>query len=323
MKEKSISLNNIFLYDPKKILFDERRFSIDSKNKEYYTKYNEFNSSFFSTGNSTFDYFNSTNKNKNNILKAKESFLTHKLRNDHVLNNIQMKTIYNNKNINPLYKLSLSKSSELFTKLISANKKYKNEHMSSSIDYNLLNKNNKIPPITNFNNNIIKNTLNNVKLNEKINEENSIKEINFLYHKIFPKFFIAHNIKYNVVDNKLNIYYAENEEIFKENLNKKNIYLSKKGKPIKKMLTNTTYVKDKLKEVKKKISFLKGVVDYSFPSIILEKVKQKNYIYQMNKKKNVKFQLPYEEIGEEVKMLNKCQQDELSSAIKIENNSKK
>ena len=315
---KSTSSDDIYSIDPNQLLVKRRKFSIESKKDDNNEVYNEPDSNILSTGNSTFDYFNAINKNTFKFPKVKESFLTNKLRSEHVHNNIEMQTIITNKNINPLHKLSLSKSCELFTKLMKVNKNYNKSHISSSIDFN---KNN-ILPITKFKNNFIQKSLNQTsRRNSNLNPIYKSKEdyyINFLYHKIFPKIFIEHNIKYNVVDNKLNIFYAENEAIFKENMNKRNIMLRKKGQPIKRILVNTNYVKDKLKEVKKKISFLKGVTDYSYPSIILEKVRQKNQIYQLNKNQHEKFLLPYQEVVEQVKLYNKCKEQMLNEAIKIE-----
>ena len=318
MIRKSISSEDIYSCDPKKLLINRRRFSIESKNIGTSTIFNEPDSMILSTGNTTFDYFNAVNKNTFNFPKVKESFLTQKLRNEHVHNKIQMQTLITNKTINPLHKLSLSKSCELFTELMKVKRDFYKSKSTSTKDFH---KNNKLP-ITEFKNNYIKNKINRTFGRYiKGNPVYSSKEdyyINFLYHKIFPKIFIEHNIKYNVVDNKLNIYYAENEAIFKENMNKRNIMLSKQGKPIKKILINSNYVKDKLKDIKKKISFLKGVTDYSFPSIILEKVRQKNQIYQLNKNKHERFLVPYQAIAEEVKLYNKCKEQMLSEAIKIE-----
>ena len=316
MLRKSISSDNLYTCDPK-LLIKSRRFSIEPKKRRSSAMSNEPDSVILSTGNTTFDYFNAINRNTFNYTKPKESFLTHKLRSEHVQNNIQKQTLITSKNINPLHKLSLSKSCELFNKLMKVNKIYNKSQMSSSIDSH---KNNVIP-ISNFKNNFIKNSLNpNFRRNNRGNIYKSKEDyyINFLYHKIFPKIFIEHNIKYNVVDNKLNIFYAENDAIFKENMNKRNIMLRKKGKPIKKLLVNNSYVKDKLKEVKKKISFLKGVADYAFPSIILDRVKQKNQMYRLKKKQNEKFLLPYQEIEEEVKLYNKYNEQLLNEAIKIE-----
>ena len=143
--------------------------------------------------------------------------------------------------------------------------------------------------------------------------------INFLYNQIFPKFFTEHQSKYNVVDNKLNIYYAENDAQFQDNLIKKNKRLRLRGKPEKRMIINRKYVTDKLMEIKRKIGFIKGVSDYSIPSIILQKVKYNNKKLQLKKGKRKVFLLPFEEINSEMKKIDNLKTKILSETIMINN----
>ena len=143
--------------------------------------------------------------------------------------------------------------------------------------------------------------------------------INFLYNQIFPKFFTDHKNKYNVIDNKLNIYYAENDAQFKANLIRNNKKLRKRGKREKKLVISGNYVKDKLQEIKRKIGFVKGISDYSIPSIILQKVKYNNKKFQLFQKKKKSFLLPYEEINSEVDKINKLKTKILSESMIINN----
>ena len=143
--------------------------------------------------------------------------------------------------------------------------------------------------------------------------------INFLYNQIFPKFFTDHKNKYNVVDNKLNIFYAENDDQFNANLIRKNKKLRKRGKREKKLIISGNYVKDKLQEIKRKIGFVKGISDYSIPSIILQKVKYNSKKLQLFKKKKKKFLLPYEEINLEVDKIDKLKTRILSESMIINN----
>ena len=325
-------------------------------------------------GSSTFDYFNDINKNKYKFPKLKPSFLTKKERHKIILDSIEKNNMIEKSTINPIYKLRLSNSCELFHKLGQTymndknclkeinNEKFifenNNIYSNSSNNINNINEEtdkdthfktiffNKTNTLSKFNNLTIKQSLssdkskfrnnnnnNNIiqnydyykdtdKNNTNTNNKNlkgiSKYYINFLYNKIFPKFFVEHNIKYNVVDNKFNIFYAENERQFKENLIKRNNFLKLKGRPVKKMCINTLYVSDKLKDVKRKIGFLKGVTDYSFPSIILQKIKCKNKLYQLNKKKKT-FYLPYEEVEKEDDKINQIKNKILSETILIEN----
>ena len=132
---------------------------------------------------------------------------------------------------------------------------------------------------------------------------------------------MEHQNNNNIIDNKLNIYYAENEEQFNSNLVKKNRILRRRGKPEKKIIINCKYVPEKLVEIKRKIGFVKGITDYSIPSIIVEKVKQNNKKYRLRKKTKKDFLLPFQEINLEVKKLDKLKTKILSETMTI--NSKK
>ena len=349
MLKKNISTDDIFYYIPKinYITRNENIINGIEEKQEKAKKYTAFNLN----GSSTFDYLNDFNRDKYKFPKIKEPFLTKNLRNKKILQNIEKTNIFNNQIINPLYKLRLSHSCELFNKLTktfmidknslkSVNNKellFQNNNNISDEIMNNDNNNYNINTLSKFNNFFIKKSLSIDKKkftstisqsdDTKNNYKNNVKGmskyyINFLYNKIFPKFFIEHNIKYNVVDNKLNIYYAENNRQFKENLVKRNNYLRLRGRPVKKMCINSEYVANKLKEVKRKIGFVKGITDYSFPSIILQKVKSKNKLYQLNKKKKDKFYLPYEEIEREANRINMIKNQILAKTMQINNENK-
>ena len=342
MLKRNTSSDEIFFYVPKSNINVKN--SINGQNEELTLNYNKFSPILGQTGSSTFDYLNYINKNDLFFPKIKDPFLTNNLRNKKVSKNIERQEILSHKIINPINKLRLSNSCELYPKLTKTFMNDKNclraINNKELIFEDNLNKNDIIYkidndlPLSKFNNFYIKKSLSNDKTNfpnrlSKSNETNNNYKnyekgmskyyINFLYNKIFPKIFIEHNVKYNVVDNKLNIYYAENERQFNENLIKRNNYYRLRGKPIKKMYINKRYIADKLKDVKRKIGFLKGITDYSFPSIILQKVKSKNKLYQMNKKKKGKYFLPYEEIEREVNEINSNKAKILSDSIKIDN----
>jgi hypothetical protein len=331
MLKKNISSDDIFLYVPK----IEKKLKNSTSCLDMNEKLSTNNQSNYSNlgikGSSTFDYLNDIN-DKYNFPKIDKSFLTNNLRNKKVLQNIENKSIISHKVINPINKLRLSNSCELYHKLTKTFMNDKNSLKSVNNEDLLFEKDNCINNIDkiknsndtfskfNFNNCYIKKSLS-IDKNNNENYKNHVKEmnkyyINFLYNKIFPKFFIEHNIKYNVIDNKLNIYYAENERQFKENLIKRNDYLRIRGKPVKKMCINTIYIADKLKDVKRKIGFLKGITDYSFPCIILQKVKSNNRLYELNHMKKKEYCLPYEEIEKEAKKINLMKAKLLSETLK-------
>ena len=347
--KKNISSDDIFYYIPKTNNNTRNANTFDSKEIIFQSQAKKL-SSLGITGSSTFDYLNDINQNKYKFPKLKDSFLTKNLRNKKVLKDIEKKNLFSKQIINPIHKLRLSNSCELFEKLAktfmhdkNSLKEINNKDLIYENDnYNLYNNINneleKDDTLTKFNNCFIKSSLSNDKKkftstivqsdDKKYNYKNNVKGmskyyINFLYNKIFPKIFIEHNVKYNVVDNKLNIFYADNELQFKENLVKRNNYLRLKGRPVKKMCINSRYVADKLRDVKRKIGFLKGITDYSFPSIILQKVKSKNKLYELNRKKKDKFILPYEEIEREANEINQIKNDILSKTIQIDNEKKR
>lgn len=343
MLKRNISSDDIFYYVPK----ISNKLKNSASSLEMNEKLSTNNQSKYSNigikGSSTFDYLNDIKDKYNyNFPKINKSFLTNNLRNQKVLQNIENKSMISHKVINPINKLRLSNSCELYHKLTktfmsdkNSLKMVNNEDLLFEKD-NCLNNINKMKNNDdtfskfNFNNCYIKKSLSidkniSTSFKDKNNNENyknhvkgmSKYYINFLYNKIFPKIFIEHNIKYNVVDNKLNIYYAENERQFKENLIKKNNYLRMRGKPAKKMCINTVYIADKLRDVKRKIGFLKGITDYSFPCIILQKVKSKNRLYELNHAKKKEYCLPYEEIEKEAKKMNLMKEKLLSEALKM------
>ena len=349
MKKKNISSDDIFYYIPKTNNNTRNANTFDSKEIIFQSQAKKL-SSLGITGSSTFDYLNDINQNKYKFPKLKDSFLTKNLRNKKVLKDIEKKNLFSKQIINPIHKLRLSNSCELFEKLTKTFMNDKNslkeinnkdliyENNNYNLYKNINNELEKDDTLTKFNNCFIKSSLSNDKKkftstivqsdDKKYNYKNNVKGmskyyINFLYNKIFPKIFIEHNVKYNVVDNKLNIFYADNELQFKENLVKRNNYLKLRGRPVKKMCINSRYVADKLRDVKRKIGFLKGITDYSFPSIILQKVKSKNKLYELNRKKKDKFILPYEEIEREANEINQIKNDILSKTIQIDNEKKR
>lgn len=340
MLKKNISSDDIFFYVPK-ISNKQKNSSSNFEIKEKLPMNNKSkNFKLGIRGSSTFDFLNDI-KDKHNFPKINKSFLTNNLRNKKVLQNIENKSIISHKVINPINQLRLSNSCELYHKLTKTFMNDKNSLKSVNNEDLLFEKDNYINNINkmkssndtfskfDFNNSYIKKSLSMdknkfISLKNKNNNENYKNHIkgmnkyyiNFLYNKIFPNFFIGHNIKYNVVDNKLNIYYAENERQFKENLIKRNNYLRIRGMPVKKMCINTPYIADKLKDVKRKIGFLKGVTDYSFPCIILQKVKSQNRLYELDHRKKMEYCLPYEEIEREAKEINLMKAKLLSESIK-------
>ena len=99
----------------------------------------------------------------------------------------------------------------------------------------------------------------------------------------------------------------------------KNQILMKKGKKLRKMVLDQKDSTEKLKEVKKTIGFIKGITDYSYPDIVLQKSKLKYDIINLKKKKTMKFKLPYQKFEEEKNKANLIRAKSLSETILINN----
>jgi hypothetical protein len=78
-----------------------------------------------------------------------------------------------------------------------------------------------------------------------------------------------------------------------------------------------TSIKIILRDVKRKIGFLKGITDYSFPCIILQKVKSENRLYELSHMKKMEYCLPYEEIEREAKAIDLMKAKSLSETLKM------
>ena len=72
-------------------------------------------------------------------------------------------------------------------------------------------------------------------------------------------------------------------------------------------------------QIKRKIGFVKGVSDYSIPSIILQKVKYNNKKLKLGRGKRKHFLLPFEEIEQDVNRIDKLKTKILAETISINN----
>ena len=182
---------------------------------------------------------------------------------------------------------------------INKNKINKMNFVSSKKNNILLNKlsNNANPNKTQINFN--SNTLSNLPLflREKANIQGTeilspfCKEARdeFLFNKIFnsglrrkiPK-------RFELIDNKLNIFYAENEYQYNSILKKYNYKCKLQGKKIAHEVIPT---KDqmKLNKITSTLSFIKKIFDYSYPNMVLSKVRKngKSNDKRANTEKNI------------------------------------
>ena len=96
-------------------------------------------------------------------------------------------------------------------------------------------------------------------------------DINDYYNRVFKMKPLFRKIK-PVVDNKLNMRYAENEEQYKKIIEKESKVLLSQGKKVKNK-TPSTYIITKVDDIKTRIRFMKGIIDFSFPGFVLTKIK--------------------------------------------------
>ena len=116
MLKRNTSSDDIFFYVPKITNKLKNSTSSLDMNEKLSTNYQSKYSNLCIKGSSTFDYLNNT-KDMYNFPKINKSFLTNKIRNKKVLQNIENKSILSHKVINPINKLRLSNSCELYHKL--------------------------------------------------------------------------------------------------------------------------------------------------------------------------------------------------------------
>ena len=125
---------------------------------------------------------------------------------------------------------------------------------------------------------------------DKKNQTND-KSADYLYKKIFNKY--EKKVKKFDFDNKLNLIYSENEAQYKQKLNKLDNKMYKKGKPIKHIILDEKY-KMMTAKLKKKVIFMKKVVDYLYPNMILANLKENNKMRSKNQ--NITYRQPLSKI---------------------------
>ena len=138
----------------------------------------------------------------------------------------------------------------------------------------------------------------------------------FLYQKIFyyynrkklPK------LMSKFINNKLNICYADNEEKFNEIISKENLIKKEKGKG-KIMKIGKTEEEKRAESVNHKINFIKRVIDYAYPDVLVYRIKHKS---KENKLIKIKRQKKIDEKFNFNKKFTVSKKNALLSSIQIE-----
>ena len=143
----------------------------------------------------------------------------------------------------------------------------------------------------------------------------------FLYRKIFYLSDKKNHHKTNkIIDNKLNIRYAENEKQLEEkiirlNKNKRDFdksQLLKKGK---------LEMESMAAHVNKRIKFIKGLFDYAFPDILMSKIRNKSNMDKNEiREKRINKLFQQKDLKEKIrkKLISISKQNPLLESIKIE-----
>ena len=106
-------------------------------------------------------------------------------------------------------------------------------------------------------------------------------------HYLYKKIFYYSNMKKNLksdscLDNKLNIIYSENEKQYRQNLIKLNDIYRKMGRN-KSYNLEPSQSETKLRSLKKRVEFMKRIVDYTYPNMVLTKIREQDKkTYEMN-----------------------------------------
>ena len=117
---------------------------------------------------------------------------------------------------------------------------------------------------------------------------------NYLLLKFLKYFNEKNNLKSDkkYINNKLNIIYAENEEVYNKKLIQLNKILNKKGKKDKYHI-GLSPCEEQLRNMEKKVSFMKNIIEYAYPNTVMIKLRipeskkySMKYKYKSDFKKN-------------------------------------
>ena len=141
----------------------------------------------------------------------------------------------------------------------------------------------------------------------------------FLFNKIFNAEFNRKLTKrFHLINNKLNIFYAENENQYINKMKKINNKLRLKGKK-KTHSIGPTKDEMRLDKIKTTLSFIKKIFDYSYPNMILCKVRKSGRYY--DKKSLMENNIPpYKKAELLQKKRNEFLSDYLKMSIDIQKN---
>ena len=269
------------------------------------------------------NYFNKSESPKGNL----QTLSGKKPANKNLLTFIQNNFLISNDNLNSIYR------NQINYRFYYKNPQFLNRSsIQNQIDILLTNINNKehilskslkkIPKIKTLNNSLnIKSRKQSfdslISKYENNNQgiDNDEKNSDYIYKNIFPNSQLFKQ-KTKLIDNKLNIIYSQNELQYKRLLEKRK-KIKKMGN-IFKLEKDSEKIKAQVDDIKTKIKFMKNIMDYSYPSFMLTKIKTwEKKIASENKSNKDEILTPIEEQKKLMKRKNIIRSNYLKQNVNI------
>ena len=134
----------------------------------------------------------------------------------------------------------------------------------------------------------------NIKLINNNNISNDVEQKDeYIYNNIFSKSPLF-KPRPHYLDNKLNLIYSENENQYNLIMARRNKLMKEKGS-ILKFDKDSEKIKDRVNDIKSKIKFMKSVLDFSYPGLMISKIKSWGKDFQNQNSRNNEKLTPFEE----------------------------
>ena len=137
--------------------------------------------------------------------------------------------------------------------------------------------------------------------------------LDYLYRSIFYKS-ILFRPKPRYIDNRLNLVYSENESQYKLLMEKRSKVMNEKGIFLR-FDEDSEKIKERVNVIKTKIKFMKNIMDYSYPSFMLTKIKV--WGKELQKNKTEEKLTPFEEQKNLIKNRNILRTNYLQKNLKV------
>ena len=137
--------------------------------------------------------------------------------------------------------------------------------------------------------------------------------LDYLYRSIFSKS-ILFKPKPRYIDNKLNLLYSENESQYQLLMEKRSKIMNEKGFFLR-FDEDSEKIKERVNVIKTKIKFMKNIMDYSYPSFMLTKIKI--WGKELKKNKTEEKLTPFEEQKNIIKNRNILRTKYLQKNLKV------